>query len=400
MISSETPAPLSTITQTTIASETPEKTQVPVAEATPLIAPEGLQIHFGSWSPDSQWFAYWLAEDQESPASLFFANAISGETCQAENVQAPSLGSDLLLWREDGRVAVLPGGFLEGALQGIPCGAFAPVEDETLPDPFTRTSISPDGRYQAEETIGQQEEAGFHTEIQITDLTTDQSIYSMRYLISRQFVFGGPKWLNNDIYLIGMVLEQDFYGFRYYSVVKDQVSQLLPDLLKREGEPLASLFTSTDAATESFHILIFSDSLPLLYHSELDQIEELPYPVIWDFADASGGLDYFSPDGKWLLFSEVAGGHYWLRPVDPPGGSSNQLDYYGVVGGLSPDGQKLVFLHGKSLAITSFPSGKLIGQWQVSYDLQNIWWSPDSKRLIALGHQAASNQTALFVIEP
>ena len=398
---SETLAPLPTTTLTPVITETPAITSIPIIEIKPFITPEGMRARFDSWGSDSLWIAYWLAEDEEAPASLTFTHVVSGETCQPEEVQAQSLGSDLLLWQEDGSVIVLPSGFPQGALQGIPCGAFVPVEGETLPDPLTRTSLSPDGSYVAEEIIVQQEEAGFHIELQITEFGSGQSLHSMSYLLSRHFVFGGPKWLNNDYYLIGMALDQGLSGFLYYSVAEDRVSQVLPDVLGLEAEKYVSLFTQTNPDDGTFHILVLSEDLPLLYHSEFDQLEELPFAHVGNFADASGGLSLFSLDGKWLLLSQVVGGHYWLRSVDPPGSTSTELTYYGDVGGLSHNGQRLAFLHGKSINIVSFPSGELLSQWHTSiYDIQNIWWSPDSNRFIALGHQSESNQIALYVIEP
>lgn len=393
---SETLPPPPTTTQTPV-TETPTITPIPLTEIKPLIGPEEL-MRFDSWAPDSLWIAYWLSEDDEHPASLVFENVVSGETCQPEEVQAQSLGSGLLLWQEDGSVIVLPGGFPQGALKGFPCGAFVPVEDVTLPDPRTRTSLSPDGRYLAEEINLEQVEGTFYMELQITEPATGGTLLSMPYLGSPHLVSGGPRWLNNDTYVIGRTVDQ---GTLYYSVVEDRVGQLYPDLLGLETEKDFAFFTQTDPEIGAFHILLLSDAPPLLYHSESDQLEELPFANVGNFAGASSQSSFFSPDGKWLLLSQVAGGHYWLRPVDPPGSPPTELAYYGQAGSLSRNGQRMAFIHGKTMSIVSFPGGELLSQWHTSgYDIQTIWWSPDGKRLIAVGHQSATNQTALFVIEP
>jgi hypothetical protein len=364
-----------------------------------LIALEGSQVRFDSWSPNSLWIAYWLTENETSPTTLAFTHIISGETCQAEEVQAQSFGDGHVIWQKDGSIIALPGGFTAGEmLRGTPCGMFVPANDEILPNPRTRTNLSSDGRYLAEAVIGQTVEEVFPIELRITEFATGQLLFAMSYLGSPHLIFGGPRWLNNDIYVIGRTFDQ---GVLYYSVVEDRIGQLYPDLLGLESEKDFSFFTQTDPQTGVFHILLLSDGPPLLYHSEFDQLEELPFANVGNFADASGGFSLFSHDGKYLLLSQVTGGHYWLRPVDPPGSPSTQLDYYGVVGGLSPDGQKLAYLHGKSITITHFPSGEVLAQWHASiHDIQNIWWSPDSNRLIALGHQSETNQTVLFVIEP
>jgi len=388
------PPPTTTLTP---ATETPTKTAIPLIEIKPLIGPEGLML-FDSWAPDSLWIAYWLAEAEENLASLVFVNVVSGETCQPEEVKAQSLGSDLLLWQEDGSVIVLPGGFPQGALKGVPCGAFVPVEDVTLPDPKTRTSLSPDGRYLAEEINLEQIEGTFQMELQIIEPATGGALLSMRYLGSPHLVSGGPRWLNNDTYVIGRTVDQ---GTIYYSVVEDRVGQLYPDLLRLETEKDFAFFTQTDPETGAFHILLLSDAPPLLYHSEYEELEELPFANVGNFAGASSRSSFFSPDGKWLLLSQVPGGHYWLRPVDPPGSPPTELAYYGQAGSLSRNGQSMAFFHGKRISIVSFPGGELLSQWHTSiYDIQTIWWSPDGKRLIAVGHQSATNQSAFFVIEP
>jgi hypothetical protein len=400
----ETPAetiytPTSPPTATpTLVPVTPSQTPAPLFKITPYLTPEGLRMRFDSWSSDGFWLTYWLAEDDEHPASLHFKNVKSGESCQAEDVQAVSTGSDLLLWQEDGSVVILPSGLIQGAMQGVPCGVFVSAGGGILPESSTNTYLSPDGRYQAETVIVQQEEVGFHTDLQITETATGQNLLSMRYLGTRHFSFGGPSWLTNDLYVIGRTVEQDIL---YYSVAEDRVGQLYPDLLGLEAESTYSLFSQTDPASGTFHLLLLSDGPPLLYHSESGELEELPYSSVSSFT--STGSYPFSPDGKWLLLSQRPGGAKMLRSVDPPGSVPIQIAAaQSRVGGLAPNGQKMVFLRGPgSINIVRFPDGEFLSQWRASgYDIQAIWWSPDSKWLVAWGINTESGLEVLFVIEP
>lgn len=388
---SRTPAP-------TPFTETPENASISLNKMEPFITPDALRVRFDSWSLDGLWIAYWHAENEEQPASLAFANVASGQTCQAEEVQAQSLGSDLLHWQEDGSVIIFPGGSSGVPLKGMPCEVFVPTEESARSDPKTSTYLSPDGRYLATERIIRQEEAVFHIELQITELAAGQNLLTLSYLGSPHLIFGGPRWLNNDIYVIGKTVDQ---GALYYSILEDRVAHLYPDLLGLETEKDFAFFTQTDPKVGMFHVLLLSDGPALLYHSESNQLEELTLTDAVNFADASGGLSYFSPDGKWLLLNQTVGRSYWLHPVDPPRSTPTELASYGRASGLSPDGQKLALAQGnRAINIVRFPAWALSSRWTVAgFDLQGLWWSPDSQRLVAWGMNPNSGKEALFLIQ-
>lgn len=400
-------APQLTATLASI-SETSSTAPVPLSSIKPLITSDGLRLRFDSWAPDSLWIAYWLGESEESPASLTFANFDSGETCQHDDVKAQDLGSGRVIWQEDGSATAILN--REGeALGGVPCKTFAPVENVTLPDPYTREDLSPDGRYLAERIILEVEEQGFfHSELRITEIGTGRQIFSVPYIDSPHFIFGGPRWLSNELFLIGKTVDQ---GVLYYSVRDDRVGNLFPDILgleARDEENVSVIQTQATPGTGEYHLLLekwVDTPGSLLYHRELNQIEDLSSYRGASFTDASGGWSSFSPDGRWLLLlSDSSGGEdpdTWLRPVDPPGSPPVQIADQASPGGLSSNRQLMAFFRRGDIQILSFPDGRLLSRWAApNYDLDRLWWSPDGNHLIAYGSPLESSQEALFVIEP
>jgi hypothetical protein len=396
------PQPTATLAPVT---ETPSTASAPLTSKEPFITADGLRLRFDSWAPENLWFAYWLGESEENLVSLAFANVDSGETCQYEDVKAQDLGSGRVVWQEDGSaIAILN---REGkAIGGVPCEAFAPVDNVSLPNPYTRVDLSPDGRHLAERIILELEEQAFHTELRVTEVGTGRTIVSVPYIDSPHFVYGGPRWLNDELYLIGMTVDK---GILYYSVSDDRVSNVFPDLLglaMNDEQNVSTIGVQADPTFGEYHILLgMSDQGALLFHSELDQTEELHfYPG--SFADGSGGWRSFSPDGKWLLFlsdTPVGNGEmdYWLRAVDPPSSAPVKIADQASSGGLSSNGQLMAFFRQGTVLIVSFPEGRLLSRWQApNYWLDRLWWSPDGSRLVTYGSHMESGQEALFVIEP
>ena len=396
-------APQATATLAPV-TETPTKASMPLARIKPFITAKGLRLRFDSWAPDSLWIAYWLGEEEERPASLAFANVDSGETCQHKEVIAQDIGSGRVIRQEDGSALILSG--LAGEAQrGVPCGAFALVEHVAAPR--TYGEFSPDGSYFAERIILKLEEQAFHTELRITELGTGQTIVSETFVDSPHLQFCGPRWLNNELYLIGRTVDQ---GVLYYSVADDRVGHVFPDLLGSEAseeENVSLINTQVNPDSGEYHLLLGRWGDPtgsLLYHSELDQLEELPSYYGWTFADASGGWGSFSPDGRWLLLynqTEDGDTDYWLRLVDPPGSPSVQIANPAHPGGMSSNGQLMAFFRLGHILIVSFPDGRLLSRWYApNYWLDRLWWSPDGSRLVAYGSPLEYGYEALFVIEP
>ncbi len=418
-----TPSPLPTQTYTPqptaapAATRTPEpgtptETPIPLYNIEPLVTaapfpPLTFGLRFDSWSPDSQWIAYWVGERAEGhPAQLAFANVLSGQACQHAEVSAQDLDSGSVLWQADGRaIAVLYP--QQETLSGVPCETFAPVENIPLPDHNTHVYDSPDGRYRAKVSIVRLEEASFYTDVTITDLETGQPVVTTSYIDSPHIV-GRPMWLNNELFLIGKTVDQ---GIHYIALPEGQVGNVFPDLLGLEAggeEQIWRVDGHAGPATGEYHLLLVglkgaSGSPLLLYHSEIDRLEEIPFYSTWFLLDGTS----FSPDGKWLFVGDPfekgepgPSNDYWLRLVDPPGSTAVEITHDLGPGGLSIQAQKMAFFAYSSIHIFGFPDARLISQWNApGYDVQSTWWSPDGSRLIAMGSDNQTGGDALFVIQ-
>ena len=141
----------------------------------------------------------------------------------------------------------------------------------------------------------------------------------------------------------------------------------------------------------------------LLYHSELDLVEELPFNRSW----LQNGWT-FSPDGKWLLLSQPSSqenetDEIWIRSVDPPGSTAVQITEGGGLAGfgMTTDGDRLALIQSPFLQVNDFPRGEVLGRWRTpGYFIDRLWWSPDGNCVVVQGFQVSSNQGALFVVEP
>lgn len=393
-------------------NETPSENQNLPTVVDPLITAEVLR--FDSWSLNSVWVAYWLGEDNEElPASLAFANVQSGEVCSHEELIAPNLGSGQVLWQGDGQAVVIlsPG---EGAFAGLPCGAFDPIENDPLSEIWGE--LSPDGHYLARLIHASKGQLITYT-VTITDTATNQTVATYSWDASIYLTGSGPGWLNNELYLLGQTYQQ---GVLYLSVLDGQTRNVLTELMGIEiydEETVWWVMSQSDPATGAYHLLLEWRGGPtdwpplLLYHSELDLVEELPFYKVRPFDNDNNVTLYgFSPSGQWLLVGNpVEGGNpaadsgqdYWLRMVDPPGGSFVQMENQAGLGGMSSNGEMIAFLHDNSYVdILSFPEGELLSEWHMpDYDVDRLWWSPNSSRLIVWGINPESGQHALFAIE-
>lgn len=389
---------------------TPSDVQNMLNTVEPLITANSLR--FDSWSLDSKWIAYWFADNKESSISLGFANILSNEICQHEEIIAQNLESGTIIWQNDNKVVVVPG-LEEEAMTGAPCERFFPLENG--PSLEGKGEVSPDGHYRAVTTFTSEGQL-IHNTVTITDTATNKTILTFFWEASVHAVRGGPSWLTNDLYLIGQTYQQ---GLLYLSVPDGQTGNVLTDLMGIENydeETVWWVFSHVETAIDKFHILLQWWGGPtqwpplLLYHSESALVENLPFYKARPFSIYSS-LYGFSPDGLWLLVgnpveggnpAEDSGEDYWLRSVDPPGGSFVQLANQAALGGLSNNGQMTAFLHANnSIQIVSFPDGQLLSQWQTpGYEVDRLWWSADSSGLIAWGINLESGQHTLFVIQP
>jgi hypothetical protein len=398
-----------------LATATLSMSQIPLTEIEPLVTAKGLR--FDSWSPSSEWMAYWYRERGEAvPSHLGFVDINTKQVCQHKEVIAQNLESGNVIWQEGGTsVAILN---RDGeAFKGVPCETFAQVEfaqveNVTLLDPYTRTEISPDGRYRAESLIREVEGQLIHYITTIIDNATNEIEVDVSWDGSPHLQ-GSSGWLNNELYLIGPTVDQ---GVLYVSPPRGRVGNLVTDILglqPEEGKDVRHVSHNSNEATGEYHILLERwegpPGLPLLlYHSEFDWVEELAFYSARSFGKASHGSS-FSPDGSWLLLGDPVDKEnlgelddYWLRLVDPPSSTPFKIGDGIGFGGMSTQTRKLAFHDQAFIYILSFPNGVFLGRWYASgYNLEaRDWWSADGKQLAVIGFPKDSGQEALFVIEP
>lgn len=412
--SSLSPEPTVPRSGTTVVEEdTRPEVRIPSNTVEPYIA--AARLRFDSWSPDSQWLAYWFSDqDEAGSTSLVFANVNTGVVCQQAEIVAPSLESGSVSWQADGNVIVVSG-LNQDAWIGAPCEALASTENGSHPD--EKGELSPNGRYHAVTTFTSEGQL-LHYTVTITDTIAHQNIITFSWKASVHAVKGGPSWLTNDLYLIGQTFQQ---GVLYLSLPNGQIGNVLTDLIGIETydkETTWWVFSQSQPSTGAYHLLLqwwggsTAWSPLLLYHGERDQVEELPFYKARHFSPSNtSALSGFSPDGQWLIVGHLVEGgdpandpgqDYWVRPVDPPGGSFVQVVNQAVLGGLSSHGHRLALFHDNSLIqIVSFPEGEMLSQWPIpGYDVDRLWWSPDDARLALWGIDVESGQEVLFVIEP
>ena len=383
------------------ATPRPTETQLPVRVIEPRVTSP--RLRFDSWSPDSRWIAYWSAEAEDLPAQLAFINVQSREICQHDSILTEDIWSGYVSWGEnDNVIAVLD---LSGsALQGMPCEQFSSTEPVTIS--HTETSISPDGRYLAETTISGWEEQLIHKVTTITEISTKQITATINWDGSPH-VWAESGWLNNKLFLIGLDIHR---GPLYVSVPDGRAGNVVSDLLGldiQEVGYVSHVGRHTNTATEEYHLLLTMWNEPpgsplLLYHSELDLIEELPFYQSRIVAGSN-----FSPDGKWLFLSYPSSKEsnetedFWIRAVDPPESPAVQLAEGMGFMGFSQEAQKIIFDKNTFVHILNFPSGETIKRVAgEGYDLSGVWWSPDGTWLAIQGVPFSSKPEALFVIEP
>jgi hypothetical protein len=357
-----TPQATAPIPATATVSATPTDTPVPkLALETLAVAPIDLGLLFDSWSPDGQWVAYWVVEDTAGAEYPVFVNVIDGRRCQHQEIHAEGYDGRVD-WQGDDQVTVVLNQQGEAA-GGSVCGTFATVKGGALPGRRATEEISPDGRYRAERRFVKALEGGGESKsVTITDVASGQTIATVPFVTSSNYGWSGQGWLNDKLYLVGVAVDQ---GILYISLPSGRIGEVLPDFFGLDVADerfVTRVDLQADPATGVYHILVqiyksSSASPPLVYHSELDRVEQVAFYFAWPWYSSSS----FTPDGHWLLLGDpVEAGTpgpytgYWLRPVDPPGSAAIQ-----VVRGVKFEG-----LSGDARALAEFWADMAFGQWR------------------------------------
>ncbi|MEO5887333.1 MAG: hypothetical protein ABIQ77_06700 [Anaerolineales bacterium] len=396
------PAVTETVTRTATNTSEPTNTQIPPQFIEPLVASPRLRVD--SWSPDSQWIAYWFAEGDDGPAHLAFMNVQSGKVCQHEEVNADDIFSGLVIWVEDNdAITVQNSG--KAAFSGVLCGVFSSTEILTTSEK-EEGQISPDGRYRVDTSISGWEGELIHNVTTITEISTTQLSLSVKWDGSPH-AWAESGWLNNELYMIGLDVNR---GALYISVPSGTIGNVVSDLLGLDVQEVGNIFhvaRHTNPATGDYHLLLEMWKGPpgsplLLYHSELDLVEEIPFYRSWIVNGST-----ISSDGKWLFIgypsskSNDETTDFWIRSLDPPDSAALQLAEGMGFAGFSTEAQKIAFVDNKYVYILNFPNGEMLNQWGApGYQIDRVWWSPDGSRLAMQGFPTGSKPEALFVVEP
>jgi hypothetical protein len=373
-------------------------------------------IRFDSWSLDNETLAYWKFTAEEAatsylnpPGTLHFFNIRTGRNC----AYRATLGQEArsVAWLADGQVIVFSD---RQARQGAPCrDDFVSVSDRATN--HTRTpdlSLSPNGTYRAN-TVSQVEANGTLSVVTtITNVTTErvEDVVGWKHRGGLGELGLGGQWLTDDRFLINETLDRG----PLLVIVGKEIIEVVPKLfgmastrsIPKPDENFMVLRATAAVAldTPSYHIVLSGVGLeagfpPIrLYHSETDEVEELPLKYLWWQA--------FSPDGHWLLLDDhpSKGGHetheIWVRPVDPVGNDPHWL-IRDVSSFLvwSPDATAIAAGSAHEVFILSFPGGSRLSAWQLGeYEGVPAAWSPDGCSLVVQGYLAGQQQEALFVI--
>jgi hypothetical protein len=240
----------------------------------------------------------------------------------------------------------------------------------------------------------------------ITETATGQVVFSVEWIGGAPYATADSGWLNNELYIIGLDTTQ---GVIYFSTSTLATGNVVSDLLGLRPQDLKGIHRVDhhgDAASGEYHLLIkFWGEPPasplLLYHSELDLVETVPFYTTW----AMGGSP-FSQDGRGLFVSYPTSETYdsrdfWIRELDPPGSTPRLLEAEYESGGLSNAAQKIFFAGGFWVKVLDFPGGDLVALFDLSgYELNRITWSPDGTRILVQGSPFDSRPDAIFILEP
>ena len=424
-LSNSTVLPLRTYTPTPNHKTTP--TILHLSSVTPsatkaikLISPWKVApfIHFASWSPDSQWIAFWVSSTDDIASSpsdkmpggtLYFANIRTRQSCAETQFTTPSYETVKVHWSNDGRaIVIMP----DVVYIGNPCqtGSYS---QETNPGGIETQSpgqsLSPNGLYDVDTTLQLSENGFFTFKTTITTADHVRVLQSVTWKIEqregRYEHFLGGEWISSKQFLLN---ETQTEGPLIIDVDKGVISVVtklfnlgkIPQM-SVEGYGLVAI-AAPKMDQNDYHLLLkgigTEASFPkvMLYHSENRVVETLPFSHVWSVP--------FSPDGQWLLMdsrSDLDDSHIiWIRPIENIGGEWQQITS-GLYSAMWNDNwTEMVFIKDENIIWQTFPEARLIGGWDTNpYWTYSLEWSPNGQFLVVEGNVPGVADYGLFVLE-
>ena len=386
--------------------------QLPILDR-PLLAAQ--EISLDSWSPDRRWLTYWFNESSENDSLMLgFVDAESGEQCaQPEVVQPPDVDAHVK-WHDDTAFAIVG----DEAFQGMPCAPFQMVAGGRFSVPDVKRS--PTGRFEAVTTQSPptNQRIDYSVIIRetksrqvITEVTWERSIHNMEVILGEE---GG--WLTDDLYLVGKTLNA---GIAYLSVPDGTLKNVMADFFhmpQLAPQSVAFVIGRADASSEQFHILAQRGAEPptgprplLLYHSESDSVEELPYYTGWSPFPENGDSYGLSEDGQWLMvgMAELEAAPDFvrvdslIRPVDTIDGTALKVGDGWTHDTFSSAAQQSASHNGDQVTIYAATAGQIVGQWggEEAYRINGpMLWSPDGKQLAVRDFRVIGREDRVHLI--
>jgi hypothetical protein len=381
---------------------------------TPLVTAPYLE--FGSWSPDSQWIAYWVSSEADVAQStnfmpggtLNFMNVATGEMCAVSQFVTPDNQSAQIYWSERMEVIIRMG---EEAFTGKPCQneTYRQLDDfitEPVPDP----ALSPSGEYHADTVLESSENGIVTFETSFTASGSEQPVQQVTWQIDERLgEYGlGGEWISQKQFLIYETLDQGPLILDVERGVIPVLTELfgldqIPSITGPEGYGLYAI-PIPGIERDSFHLLLqgvgTEANFPSvrLYHTEDGRVETLPFRYAWREA--------YSPDGQWLLMDERpdAGGYETytisIRRVEEVDGDWRQVATNVNSALWNTDWTEMAFSSNETVTWQTFPDAERIGQWNTGqYWANPIAWSPDGRSLVMIGNIPGVVELGLFILE-
>lgn len=415
MVETATTIPIPTKTQVptlALTSTISVPTPVPPISLEPVTSAAYVQID--SWSPDNLWLASWLwmpenmAPGIAPPGKLVFFNSQTDEICEFPDLVI-SENYPEIFWQADGHAVVFHTNRYWG---GLPCQDLDPVNVNEIELAEAPEEIrSPNGTFRAE-TVFRGSDGGFDrlTTI-IRNDATGQEMNRVNWEIDTRLgswtEYLGGNWVTDDLFLIHETRNQGPLLIQ----AGGEIVQVAPDLFdvpapttpqdSYDWVSLRAVGSSVDNE-DLYHILLIGvgneELFPkvLLFHSDSDEVETLPYKHLWN-----PGL---SPDGQWVLLDsrpDIDGyesNAYYLRSADPSGSQMRLFAEGSSWSAWSPDQSEIVFGWTGEFIVFQFPSGDALNTWRTGeYSSNQFVWSPNGHFLATSGNIPGKPGAALFV---